>query len=149
MRVPENWNVTQLGNGTVQSQTDGLWLTVPVEFSDYYHDAQISDYDPKIRAFQNRPPLRLTVTVRAEGEILGTAGFGFWNHMFVPGERGFRIPQAIWFFFGSPPNNIALAKGGSRAWLESGDVRCPKLEILWIVAILSHRISPHAKRLDV
>ena len=111
MQVPDNWNITQLGNGVFQSRTDGLWLTIPVGSSDDYHDVQISDYDPKICAFQNRPPLRLTLTACAEGDIQGTAGFGFWNHMYVPGERGFRIPQAIWFFFGSPPNNIALAKG--------------------------------------
>lgn len=111
MRVPENWTITQLGNGVVQSSPDGVWLTVPSGSSNDYHDAQISDYDSKQRDFQNHPPLRLTVSARADGDIQGTAGFGFWNHMYVPGERGFRIPQAIWFFFGSPPNNIALAKG--------------------------------------
>lgn len=111
MDIPTNWTTTQLGNGIVQSQGDDLWLTVPSGSSDTYHDAQISDYDPHIRHFQNRPPLRLTITARGEGDIQGTAGFGFWNHMFVPNEKGFRIPQAVWFFFGSPPNNIALAQG--------------------------------------
>ena len=100
-----------MGTGQVQSQQDHVWLTVLSGSSDAYHDAQITDYDPQIRDFQNRPPLKLTVTAKAEGDIHGTAGFGFWNHMYVPGERGFRIPQAVWFFFGSPPNNIALAKG--------------------------------------
>lgn len=111
MTIPSNWNITQLGSGVVQSHGGNLWLTVPPASSDTYHDAQISDYDARSRQFQNRPPLRLTVIARAEGEIQGTAGFGFWNHMFVPGEKGFRIPQAVWFFFGSPPNNIALAQG--------------------------------------
>lgn len=111
MQVPNNWNITQLGTGTVQSQADHLWLTVSSGSSNAYHDAQISDYHPQKLNFQNHPPLRLTVKARMEGDIQGTAGFGFWNHMFVPGERGFRIPQAVWFFFGSPPNNIALANG--------------------------------------
>lgn len=109
--MPDNWTITQMGRGTVQSQTDNLWLTVPSGSSDTYHDAQITDYLPQHLNFHNRPPLRLTLTARAEGDIQGTAGFGFWNHMFTPNERGFRIPQAIWFFFGSPPNNIALANG--------------------------------------
>lgn len=111
MQIPAHWNITQLGNGIVQSEDAYLRLTVPSGTSDTYHDAQVSDYQPHIRDFQNRPPLRMTVVAKAEGDIRGTAGFGFWNHMFVPGERGFRIPQAVWFFFGSPPNNIALAEG--------------------------------------
>ncbi len=51
------------------------------------------------------------------GEVLksnppvGTAGFGFWNHPFVPGERGLRLPKAIWFFFSAPPSNMQLAQG--------------------------------------
>ncbi len=111
MHLPDHWNTTQIGTGTVQSQVDHLWLTVPPASSEHYHDAQISDYDSTSLNFNNQPPLRLTVKARAEGEIHGTAGFGFWNHMFAPNERGFRIPQAVWFFFGSPPNNIALANG--------------------------------------
>ena len=111
MQVPNHWNITQIGTGTVQSQAESLWLTVPSGSSDAYHDAQITDYHSETRYFRNQPPLRLTIEARAQGEIQGTAGFGFWNHMFAPNERGFRIPQAIWFFFGSPPNNIALANG--------------------------------------
>ena len=118
MRVPTSWTTTQLGNGIVQSQGEDLWLTVPPASSNIYHDAQITDYDPHLRHFHNRPPLRLIVTARGEGDIQGTAGFGFWNHMFAPNEKGFRIPQAVWFFFGSPPNNIA-GTGCSRTWLES------------------------------
>jgi len=111
MQLSDQWSITQIGKGTVQSQADNLWLTVPSASSDNYHDAQITDYDSTSLNFSNQPPLRLTINARAEGEIKGTAGFGFWNHMFAPNERGFRIPQAVWFFFGSPPNNIALANG--------------------------------------
>ena len=73
-----------------------------------YVNAQISDYPP----FRWRPPLRLTVTAQASSAALrGTAGFGFWNHPFSPVGWSLRLPQAIWFFFGSPPNNMALAQG--------------------------------------
>lgn len=105
-----NWNITQLGLGHVQQDHTALILTVPTATADTYHDAQISDYTPQHLNFRHTPPLRLSLSARAEGDIHGTAGFGFWNHMYMPGERGFRIPQAVWFFFGSPPNNIALAK---------------------------------------
>ena len=63
--------------------------------------------------------LRLRLDARFDGELRGTAGFGFWNHAFVPGERGIRLPQALWFFFSSPPGDIALAKNLPGHWLES------------------------------
>ena len=103
------WQITQLGAGQVRC-ADGEWrLTLPAAGGDRYHDAQISDYQTR-RDFDNAPPLRLCLKARFEGELRGTAGFGFWNHAFLPGERGFRLPQALWFFFSSPPGNIALAK---------------------------------------
>ena len=49
--------------------------------------------------------------VRAASNVVGTAGFGFWNHPFSPDTRRLRLPQAIWFFFGAPPHNLALAAG--------------------------------------
>lgn len=75
-----------------------------------YSDAQISDYAMRAE-FRNRPPLRLSLRARAQGELKGTAGFGFWNHALMPGQRSFRLPQAVWFFFTSPENDIALAQG--------------------------------------
>lgn len=75
-----------------------------------YHDAQISDYASRAD-FRNQPPLRLSLRAWASSQLLGTAGFGFWNHAFMPGQRSFRPPQALWFFFASPPSQIALAKG--------------------------------------
>jgi hypothetical protein len=56
----------------------------------------------------------MTVTARASApaeRLLGTAGFGFWNHPFAPGERVVHLPQAIWFFFSSPPSEMRLAHG--------------------------------------
>ncbi len=43
-------------------------------------------------------------------ELLGTAGFGFWNAPFGdPTIRFPTLPQAAWFFFASPPNDLPLA----------------------------------------
>jgi hypothetical protein len=79
-----------------------------------YSNAQIADYDAGC-AFVWRPPLRLTVRAQASaatGDLRGTAGFGFWNHPFSPDARRMpRLPQAIWFFFSSPPSNMQLAEG--------------------------------------
>ena len=111
MLPDDEWQITQLGNGSVHRQKNGLCLLIPGDSSRQYHDAQISDYSATALDFRHRPPLRLTVKARTRGTIRGTAGFGFWNHAFVPGERGFRLPQALWFFYASPPNNIRLAQG--------------------------------------
>jgi hypothetical protein len=122
------WRITEIGSGRVEPSAGALRLTVPPTSSQVYSDAQLSDYAGK-PDFAWRPPLRMTVRAYArvdplplapslrsgEGEksnshLKGTAGFGFWNHPFVPGEKGFRLPQAAWFFFSAPPSNMALAK---------------------------------------
>ena len=105
------WLPTEAGAGNVRQRESEIRLSLPRATCEHYHNAQISDYAAADPRFHNRPPLRLRLTARAEGDIQGTAGFGFWNQVFVPGRRRFRLPQAIWFFFGSPPNEIALARG--------------------------------------
>lgn len=109
MSQPTAWHRTEIGGGIVEALGAGFRLTVPPTPATRYVDAQISSYRSKAD-FSYRPPLRMTVRAWLEGkQALGTAGFGFWNHPFAPGERGFRLPQATWFFFGSPPNDMRLA----------------------------------------
>ncbi len=104
----DGWHATEMGGAVVQHETQAWRLLNPANADSNYVNAQISDYPP----FRWRPPLRLTVTAQASSTILrGTAGFGFWNHPFSPVGWSLRLPQAIWFFFGSPPNNMALAQG--------------------------------------
>ena len=110
MQPGGGWRVTEIGAGRAQQQAGQIRLTLPQVSSDRYHDAQISDYEAASPHFHNRPPLRFSVQARMEGSPRGTAGFGFWNHVFAPGRRRFRLPRAIWYFFGSPPNDIALAR---------------------------------------
>ncbi len=111
-----NIHITEIGTGTVQRNAAGYIMTLPATSAERYHDAQIATYTGT-KDFRHRPPLRLTLRAYVQGELPhtvglhGTAGFGFWNHPFVPGERGFRLPKAAWFFFGSPPSDMALAKG--------------------------------------
>lgn len=108
------WQVDEIGQGHVQPEAGALHLTLPAQDASSYSDAQITDYNPAQRAFSLRPPLRLSVTASSAlpaEQLSGTAGFGFWNHPFVPGERGLRVPQALWFFYASPPNDMALAHG--------------------------------------
>lgn len=116
------FHLTQIGNGRVQQEindnTESWRLSLPSSTGNtpVYHDAQISTYRTR-PDFKYQPGLRLQLKAYAEGDLRGTAGFGFWNHPFVPGERGFRLPKALWFFFSSPPSNMQLAQGvGGAGW---------------------------------
>jgi hypothetical protein len=58
-----------------------------------------------------RSPHTARSETRAEQDSLtGTAGFGFWNNPFGPQSKLPALPQAIWFFYASPPSNMALAR---------------------------------------
>ncbi len=106
------WRITEAGQGVVTRANGELRMTLKGATEHQYSNAQISDYSG--RHFSWRPPARMTVTARASApadHLRGTAGFGFWNHPFAPGERSLHVPQAVWFFFSSPPSNMQLARG--------------------------------------
>jgi hypothetical protein len=87
-----------------------------------YTNAQIDDYQGLSRGqFPWRPPLDLTVRAyfsHAQGELRGTAGFGFWNDPFLMTEsRVPTLPRAVWFFYASPPSDMKLDLGTpGRGW---------------------------------
>ncbi len=105
------WRITQIGASTVTALPGALDLTVNPTSAEAYADAQISDY--KTTNFKWKPPLRMTVRAyspQPASQLRGTAGFGFWNQPFMPGQVRLRLPQAAWFFFSSPPSNMKLAR---------------------------------------
>jgi hypothetical protein len=113
------WTRTQIGTGRISDDGDTFTLTNrPAQ--DHYTNAQITDYNYHSFRFRWQPPLRMTLRAHASSsgaDLRGTAGFGFWNHPFSPDVRRVRLPQAIWFFFGSPPNDMQLAHGiGGNGW---------------------------------
>jgi hypothetical protein len=110
------WKPWTIGTGRLEHDAGQLHCVLGPASDSQYSNAQITDYQglPR-RAFPWHPPLRLTVRAWAShstSHLRGTAGFGFWNEPFVPVGTGWpRLPRAVWFFFGSHPNNMALAKG--------------------------------------
>lgn len=109
-------NHLTIGNGRVTPTADGFALTVGASDAQHYHDAQVTDYTPSAlpRNYHLTPPLRLSLRAwysHPADMLRGTAGFGFWNQPLLPSARSMRLPRALWFFFGSPPNNMSLAKG--------------------------------------
>ena len=83
-----------------------------------YTDAQIDDYGLRLEDGERNGRTRYkwypntTLELKAkfshpESQLKGTAGFGFWNAPFGdPTIKRPALPQAIWFFFGSPPNDL-------------------------------------------
>ena len=92
-----------------------------------YHDAQLDDYGlvQNGRAhYRWQPGVELSIEARFShntDELLGTAGFGFWNAPFGdPTVKWPALPKAVWFFFGSPPNDLPLAlDGAGKGWFAS------------------------------
>jgi hypothetical protein len=92
-------------------QIDQTRLVLPHATRDRYSDAQLDDYAQlRSRSFPHRPPFRITLRARfSSTNILGTAGFGLWNHPFAPNGRVPTLPRALWFFYASPPSDMQLA----------------------------------------
>ena len=104
-------HITEMGLGKVTQDGDSFELTIPPTPDKVYHNAQISSYLTR-KDFTYSPPLKMSIRATFNGDIQGTAGFGFWNHPYAPGQDLFslRLPKALWFFYGSRSNNMALAK---------------------------------------
>lgn len=106
----------EIGDSTVIRQNDSWRLTNGRATADSYVNAQLDDYHARKRSnFLHKPPLTLTLRARFSHSadlLRGTAGFGFWNDPFgMSGARLPSLPRALWFFFSSPPSNMALAQG--------------------------------------
>lgn len=107
----------EIGRGVVvRSEHGGFRFSIPTASSGQYANAQIDDTAGRPRRkYRWRPPVRLSLAARfshAAAQLVGTAGFGFWNVPFGPGSARIpALPRAAWFFFGSPPHDISLAAG--------------------------------------
>jgi hypothetical protein len=109
-----HWDCWTIGPAAALDLSGGSWRLRMTDASERaYSNAQIDDYGHLSRAeFPWRPPVRLTVRARFSHpahELRGTAGFGFWNRPTALSRRHPpALPAAIWFFFASPPSNLAL-----------------------------------------
>lgn len=124
------WVRFAVGAAAIEHAASSVRFVVEGATQDAYADAQIDDYHGLSRKrLPWRPPLRMTVRARAShpaGELIGTAGFGFWNDPFTLSGGVLAAPNAVWFFYASPPSNMAFAPpvpgwGWKAAVLNSGN----------------------------
>jgi hypothetical protein len=131
----------EIGTGRVEHTSQGVRLvTDPTDNAQpgqpyrQYSDAQLYDYAHMARRdFPCNPPLRMTVRAWAShstAELVGTAGFGFWNQPVMPGQALPRLPRAVWFFFGSPPSNMAFAQDVSGHGWKAATIDASRLPFL-------------------
>jgi hypothetical protein len=122
--IDQHWIQTCIGSGSLAVHNSVLRMSFPAVQQGEYADAQIDDYSGRARrsVFPWTPPLRMEVRARSSlpaasdsdsssGILRGTAGFGFWNYPFSVKGDILTLPEAIWFFYASPPSNMALVPG--------------------------------------
>ena len=123
--LDKHWIQTCTGGGKLYLENTTLRMAFDSARQGVYTDAQIDDYGHLKRSdFPWRPPLRLNVVARSSlpaatlrnydedtVTLQGTAGFGFWNYPFSVKGDILMLPEAVWFFYASPPSNMALVPG--------------------------------------
>jgi hypothetical protein len=115
----------RLGGGQVDYDVARGWarLAVPATPPRAYTDAQLDDYHHNLpgggrrrRTFVHAPPRHMRLRARASHAApVGTLGFGFWNEPFSIYGSVLGTPSVNWFFYASPPSDMALAPG-VRGW---------------------------------
>lgn len=140
----------QINGGEVRSKENTtLWLP-PIPRG--YADAQLDDYcGRKRRDYPHQPNTTLALSAcfsHPAYTLRGTAGFGFWNAPFgdptVPWPA---LPQAVWFFYASPPGDLPLAPDGpGQGWfaatLDATTWTALAMTPFAPLALLLHQIPP-------
>ena len=122
----KDWQREELGSGEISdSPHNGYNLSISPQDTPRYSNAQIDDYNGRRRkAYLWQPGTMLSLEARfshSQDQLIGTAGFGFWNAPFGDPKIIYpTLPQATWFFFASPPNDLPLSKESpGRGWFAS------------------------------
>lgn len=125
--IDKRWIQVSTGGGTINTLRSKLQIGFESAQQGQYTDAQIDDYTMLSKSsYPWRPPLTMTVRARSslpaasihdttenKAVLQGTAGFGFWNNPFSVQGKFLTLPEAVWFFYASPPSNVALVPGVS------------------------------------
>lgn len=127
------------GEGRVSGSSGSAIKLELGEQPEGYGLAQLDDYHHLTRSeFRWHPPLHMKLQARTSiAEPTGTLGFGFWNDPFTLsiGQAGTArrlpaSPQAAWFFYGSPPNDLPLAPPLPGHGWKAAVLRAPRIPAL-------------------
>jgi hypothetical protein len=99
-------------------------LQLPVTPAGHYANAQLDNYHTRVNdrprrvPLASRPPIRVSLRARASHRApVGMLGFGFWNEPFSVRGSVLSTPNVVWFFYASPPSDMALVRGvPGRGW---------------------------------
>lgn len=119
--VSPYWVRFCVGHANIEVEKGIGRFVVDGAVEEHLSDAEIDDHRTVPRhklAWQ--PPLRMNVRARMShrsGELMGTAGFGFWNDPFDWVGNVETPPNAIWFFYASPHSDMAFdTKAAGNGW---------------------------------
>lgn len=154
------FRLLRLNGGQVEGTADDFICRLPAGVNGYA-DAQVDDYgligrQARRGRFRWSPGVHLSAQAQFSHEqdsLVGTAGFGFWNAPFAdPTVRWPALPQAVWFFFASPPSDLPLAaQGAGRGWfaatLDAGRKTAVPLAPLAPLILLLNRLPALERRL--
>ncbi|MCC7162826.1 MAG: hypothetical protein IT331_10070 [Anaerolineae bacterium] len=126
-----HWVRFAVGNSAIELSPGIARLVVDGAVANELSDAEIDDHRTAPRwDLRWTPPLTLTVRARFShpaGELLGTAGFGFWNDPFDWSGNVQAPPNALWFFYASRQSDMSFVRGmrghGLRAGFLNGGKR--------------------------
>lgn len=146
----------EIGGGQIE-QADTWRLHLP-PVKGRYADAQLDDYGPRQgrgARFAWRPGTTLRLRARFShdaGQLVGTAGFGFWNAPFGdPTLRRPALPRVVWFFYASPANDLPFAPAPGHGWFAATmDATRPfalALAPLTPLFLLLHQVTAVRRRL--
>ena len=98
------------GSGRIEVNGSLTRLMLPDASCSQYSDAQVDDRLVHQQSLIHRPPFSITLRARFSSQaLLGTAGFGLWNHPLLAPNNPIPLPRAIWFFYASPSSHMDLA----------------------------------------
>lgn len=106
----------EVGSGRVTCHEQDVTFALAPQATGY-SNAQLDDYGGRLRrAYRWRAGTEMRLAARfSTQQPVGTAGFGFWNAPFGDRQGGRpTLPQAVWFFYASPPSNLPLAPHDER-----------------------------------
>jgi len=125
--------------GAVRRTGNGWRMEIPAGARGTYRLAQLDDYSRRPRCFfPHAPPLTVSLRLRVSASDLpGTWGFGLWNDPFGL-SLGFggspvrlpALPQAAWFFYGSPENSLSFQEDAPANGFFAGTFASPPLPSL-------------------